>query len=549
LFLWFGFNASEFTCANLEIKGDLVHDLSSREEVMSVRKVIAPSLALFTLALLAGCGGSSPTGVAPPGGGFSAKNLAGTYVFSSTGLDASSPPQVLEIAGTIVANGSGGITGGTIDIVGPDVSPATPVAQPITGGSYTVGADGRGQLKLGIATLDFVLTSSSHGLITEFDSNGSGSGTIDLQSTVTLAQLAGSYAFSLAGEDNSFSSTATAGSFTLDNLGNVTGGVQDFNDNTFPFPALPILPGTATLGTGTGPGSITLSTGTFGTLTFDYYPIDATHLKFIETDYIQFLAGDAFTQTGATIPTGQMVFTVAGFDNSSGAVGAGGIMTSDGTGNFSNGLEDANIGGNVSPAQLPFSGAAAPGGLVGGRVVVNMSTFTPATQYVIYPSSAGVLMLETDSLALTTGVAYAQTSQTFAASEGYGLNLSAFNTNGFEEDDIAEFTSSTTGFSGLVDINDEGSLSFDQTFSSSTYTPPDSTGRGFAATVEHGNNTFISYLFYVVNGSTVLLLETDSTQIGTGTIGLQNAASPGGVQPPMAIAHPPMRARGAFRHK
>ena len=54
--------------------------------------------------------------------------------------------------------------------------------------------------------------------------------------------------------------------------------------------ALPILPGTATLGTGTGPGSITLSTGTFGTLTFDYYPIDATHLKFIETDYIQFLA-------------------------------------------------------------------------------------------------------------------------------------------------------------------------------------------------------------------------------------------------------------------
>jgi hypothetical protein len=520
---------------------------------MSVRKAIAPSLALFTLALLAGCGGSSPTGMAPPTGGFSAKNLTGTYVFSSTGLDTTG--YALEITGTVVANGSGGITGGTIDIVGPDVPQATPVAQPITGGSYTLGADGRGQLKLGITTLDFVLTSSSHGLITEYDGNGSGSGTIDLQSTVTLAQLAGSYAFSLAGEDASgnFNPTATVGSFTLDNAGNVTGGVQDFNDSLFPFLAQPILPGTATLGTGTGPGSITLSTGTFGTLTFDYYPIDATHLKLVETDYIQFLAGDAFTQTGASIPTGQMVFTVTGLTNAFTVVAAGGIMTSDGTGNFSNGLEDVNNNGTVSPAQLPFSGTAAPGGSVGGRVLVNMSTFTPAIQYVIYPSSAGVLMLETDSLALTTGVAYAQTSQTFAASQGYGLNLSAFNTgNGtgiFEEDDIAEFATSSTGFSGLVDINDQGLLSFDQTFSSSTYTPPDSTGRGFAATVEHGNNTFISYLFYVVNGSTVLLLETDSTQIGTGTIGLQNAASPGGVQPPMAIAHPPMRARGAFRHK
>ncbi len=513
---------------------------------MSVRKAIAPSIALFTLALLAGCGSSSPTGVAPPGGGFSAKNLSGTYVFSSTGLD--NTGYSLEIAGTVVANGSGGITGGTIDIVGPDVTPGTPVAQPITGGSYTLGADGRGQLKLGITTLDFVLTSSSHGLITEFDGNGSGSGTIDLQSTVTLAQLAGSYAFSLAGEDASAAPTATVGSVTLDNAGDVTGGVQDFNDNGFTFLAQPILPGTATLGSGTGPGSITISTGTFGALTFDYYPIDATHLKFIETDYNQFLSGDGFTQTGATIPTGQMVFTVAGLD-ATGTVAAGGIMTSDGTGNFSNGLEDVNDAGSVSPAQLPFSGTAASGGLVGGRVLVNMSSFTPAIQYVIYPSSGGVLMLETDSLALTTGVAYAQTSQTFAASQGYGLNLSAINTGGeFEQDDIAEFTTSTSGFSGLVDINNQGSTSFDQTFSSSSYTVPDSTGRGFAATVEH-NNTFVSYLFYVVNDSTALLLETDSNQIGIGTLGVQNAGSGGTAQPPIAMAHTPVRAKGAFRRK
>ncbi len=514
---------------------------------MSVRNAIGLFFALSTLALLIGCGSSSPTPVAPPSGAFSASSLNGTYVFSSTGLDASNG-LFLSIAGTVVANGSGGITGGTIDIVGPDVTQAAPVAQPITGGTYTVSADGRGQIKLATVTLDFVLTSSAHGLITEFDGNGSGSGTIDLQSTATLAQLAGSYAFSLGGLDSSGFPTATAGSFTLNSTGGVTGGVQDFNDNLVVEPALPILPGTATFGTGTGPGSITLTTGTT-TLTFDYYPISTTHLKLIETDYIQFLAGDAFSQTGASIPTGPMVFTVAGLDTA-GSVAAGGLVTSvDGAGTFTGGQEDLNNGGDFLP-QLSFSGAPGAGGSVGGRVIVTLTGFTPATQYVLYPSSGGVLMLETDSAAITSGAAFAQTSQTFAASQGYGLNLSAFNTGGFEEDDIAEFSATSSSFTGIVDINDEGTTSFDQAFSSSTYNPPDSTGRGSASTIEHGN-PYISFNFYVVNSSTVLLLETDSTQIGAGTIELQSAsASPGAAQArAAAVVHPLIRSHTASRRK
>jgi hypothetical protein len=517
---------------------------------MSVRNAFVLFLALSTLALLVGCGSSSPTAVAPPSGAFSASSLNGTYVFSSTGVDSSSNGLFLGIAGTVVANGSGGITGGTIDIVGPDVTQAAPVAQPITGGSYSVSADGRGKITLPLVTLDFVLTSSSHGLITEFDGNGSGSGTIDLQSTVTLAQLAGSYAFSLGGLDSSGEfPTATAGSFALNSSGGVTGGVQDFNDNLVVEPALPILPGTATFGTGTGPGSITLTTATFGTLTFDYYPISTTHLKLIETDYIQFLAGDAFSQTGASIPTGPMVFTVAGIDTA-GIIAAGGLVTSvDGAGTFTGGLEDLNNGGDVLP-QLSFSGTPGAGGSVGGRVIVNLSGFTPASQYVLYPSSGGVLMLETDSAAITSGAAFAQTSQTLPASQGYGLNLSAFNTGGFEEDDIAEFTTSGSSFTGIVDINDEGTISFDQAFSSSTYNPPDSTGRGSASTIEHGN-PFISYNFYVVNSSTVLLLETDTNQIGAGTIELQSgSASPGTAQARAAVVvHPVIRAHTASRRK
>ncbi len=139
-------------------------------------------------------------------------------------------------------------------------------------------------------------------------------------------------------------------------------------------------------------------------------------------------------------------------------------------------------------------------------------------------------MLETDSLNVTIGAAYAQTSQTLAASQDYGLNLTAFNTTGgFEEDDIAQFTDTSTGFTGVVDINDEALLSFGQTLNGN-YTAPDSAGRGTATTTA-GGIAFVSFDFYVVDSSTVLLVETDSNQIGTGTFELQSPTSAAAVRP------------------
>ena len=114
---------------------------------MSVRNAIALSLALSTLALLAGCGSgsSSPPAQAPPGGSFSNSNLTGTYVFSISGVDQADGIPV-QIVGTVIANGSGGITGGTIDVV--DVaSPTSFVATNLLvsgNGTYSVGVDGRG---------------------------------------------------------------------------------------------------------------------------------------------------------------------------------------------------------------------------------------------------------------------------------------------------------------------------------------------------------------------------------------------------------------------
>src|SRR5580704_12184962 len=145
---------------------------------MSVRNGIVLLLVLSTVSFLAGCGGNgNPTPIPPPSGSFTVADLSGPYVFSVSGIDFNGA--AVAIVGAFIANGKGGITGGTIDI---NDAEATPVfAVPINNnGFYNVSVDGRGQMTVGTPanstsnpfgtnlTFDFVITSSSHGLITEF---------------------------------------------------------------------------------------------------------------------------------------------------------------------------------------------------------------------------------------------------------------------------------------------------------------------------------------------------------------------------------------------
>jgi hypothetical protein len=485
-------------------------------------------LIVSSLAVLAGCGGGSrnnPT--PPPSGGFLLSDLNGTYVFSTIGVDATN--NFLTMVGTFSANGSGGITGGTVDINDPGFGiPVRGLA--ITGGKYSVTSDGRGQATLSARTpfsnsigVDFVLSSKSHGLITQFDPNGTGSGTLDLQSAVTQAQLAGSYAFNLSGIDTGGAALATVGSFTLGADGTIAAGVQDFNDANA-FTSLS-LSGSVTPGSAGAPGAATLTTsGTLGTLTFDVYPVDSTHLKFIEVAGASLLVGDAFTQQGAALPTTAttFVFTMAG-GGSAGPLAVGGLMPISGTGTIGAGaLVDINDAGTVTSAPLGFSGSYAASGTVGGRTLFNVSGFSVAAQFVAYPTtSAGLQILQSDSTGFLDGVAFAQqSSATLAASQGYAVGLSAANlTNGVEEDDIAEFTNTGGTFSGLIDFNDQGTLAFDQKLNGNYTMDSPATGRGALS-----SNDF-NGVFYAVDSSAALFLETDGNQIGTGIFQVQNSAA------------------------
>ncbi len=531
---------------------------------MSLRVRLALPIILSSIAVLAGCSSSNsvPAATPPPSGSFSVSSLKGPYVFSTAGSDVNG--FFFTMAGTIIANGSGGITGGTIDINDSDTAASAPIqsfGQAISASStYTVGVDGRGTINLvntalGNIAFDFALNSSAGGLITEFDTKGSGSGTLELQtSTITQAQLANGYAFGLSGSDANSNPLSGAGAFTLGSSGSITSGtgVHDFNDAQIPY-TNQALTGSVTLGTGGGSGTAQFTTA-LGTFNFNFYVIDATHLKLIETDALldPVLSGDAFQQ--AAIPTGTLVFTMAGVSGSVTSaipLAMGGLMTSSGAGQTSNGLEDANIGGTLSSAQVPFTlNYTAP---VNGRSTLALTGFAGgASSLAVYPSSGGLLMLEIDSGAIASGVAYAQSVTSLAAPpKGYGLNLSGFNlSGGFEVDDIAEFATASGGtMTGLLDENDEGSPLKPQAINNSTFVQDSpATGRGEAGFNSSATTGLFGIIFYTVDATNTLFIESDSSgQVAVGSFQAQNSGAQSAAAAHLMSVHPVALLRPAVR--
>jgi hypothetical protein len=485
-------------------------------------------VALSTLAVLAGCGGGNGTAkpTPPPSGGFSVANLKGTYVFSLTGSDVNN--NFVTMTGVFTATGTAGnsgISGGVIDI---NDSASVFTSNAITGGSYTVTADGRGQATLMTTTpfgnslqVDFVLTSSGRGFITEFDGNGSASGSLELQ-TAAAQPAAGTYVFGLSGIGSSITTLtpgAAAGAITLDGSGAATGS---FDYNNSGVPSLITLNSGSTLLAGSTPGTATFVTSS-GTLSFDVFSIDGTHMKLIERESAPTLSGDLFAQTSTAFPSGQVVFTMAGFDSAvPGPLTLGGLMTSDGTSTISNGEEDFNDAGSTDTTPLAFSGTIAASS---GRYVLTVNGFENGNNgtlgnfiFAAYPSVGGIEMVEIDGAGVTSGVAFSQSGTAIAASQGYGMNVTGSNANS-EEDDIAEFTTTSTGLSGIVDINDQGQPSFGQKLTGSYSADSPSTGRGIINTNTFGGD------YYTVDGATALFLETDPSQVGLGSFQTQNASA------------------------
>lgn len=553
---------------------------------MSVRSAIVLLVALSTLLFLAACGGngtSIATPVAPPSGSFSNSNLNGTYVFSISGTDLNGLPYAM--VGTFTANGSGGngkggITAGTLDI-NDGASSVVAGASINNNSTYSVTADGRGQAVIGTnitsgtpgqpfpnLTFDFVLTDSSHGLITEFDSFGTGSGTLDLQAANTTPT--GAYAFSLSGASASGVAWAAAGNFNV-SAGTISSGLEDLNQAGLVNDNAEAVTGSLALGPSATP-STTLITSVFPSgMLFDAVAIDATHLKFIEMDATATLSGDVYSQTSAALPTGTMAFTFAGLAGTGTAgvpFASGGFMTNSASGAVT-GTEDYNDFGAPSTTPGNFTATFTSAG-AGRYTLASFNQFVPNNPtYVAYPSSGGLLLLESDNLGIGVGAAYPQTAgATVAVSQGYGMNLSGTflgssqtGEPAAEVDDIAEFTTATGGtFTGIIDENSDSGAgpTLGIALSNTSYGTIDSNGRyGFAATAVSSNGNAGTLLggftltAYAVDGTTFPFIEVDNGQVATGVIVLQNpsASSPAIAHSHMFVVRPLIRPHIASKKK
>src|SRR5262249_9686821 len=144
--------------------------------------------------------------------------LLGQFVMALSGKNANGGPFAL--GGVIVGDGLGNITKGSLDLADLNVAGNVQVLP----SNYSIGPDARGQIQLkvntatlggsfgvnssGSITLSIVFVTPDHALLSETDSFGSGTGTLDLQSATDLASFQnlsagpnGIYALSLNGAE------------------------------------------------------------------------------------------------------------------------------------------------------------------------------------------------------------------------------------------------------------------------------------------------------------------------------------------------------------
>src|ERR1700731_3807696 len=258
-----------------------------------------------------------------------------------------------------------------------------------------------------------------------------------------------------------------------------------------------------------------------------------------------------FTPTPTPTPTpqgsyslaslnGTYAFSMSGTDNTQGlSISRIGSFHADGQGNITMAIEDVNDGGSFST----FNFTAAPASnytmssdgkgvlTLSHPNVVNPSLADNFTFSIALDSTSGGLMIETDGSSTMSGNFRLQTiSSTFATAYAFdvsGVDLGNSTSASF----IGQFT--TNGVSGVtggeMDVNDGASPSGAITLQPGTITL-DATnfsnfGRGTLTLTTTLNSQVLNltYVFYVVDGSHLVLVENDTVAATSGSATAQAA--------------------------
>jgi hypothetical protein len=301
------------------------------------------------------------------------------------------------------------------------------------------------------------------------------------------------------------------------------------------------------------PDSFGHGTVTVGPYSLDYFLVNSGEMLVTASsslDQTGFPAGHIYSQSsGATSPAGTYVFTLAGstpiyFASGANVIGsspeaAGGWFTCDSSGNVS-GFLDTNNNGVVESS--PVSGTLAPSAIVGRwNLTLNGGE---ASQFAIYPTSnRGLLMFQLDTRKSGTGIALIQAVPSPALQGMYSANVQQLGIIDVARNllTVGQPTGSWTDISGQVVASNSstitGTVDIDQVNGEYlgpcgnlwTQSPGQSiTGNFTAGTGGRDTGTIttnqlgtVGGIFYVVDGSTVMLFEDDATP-AIGILRLQN---------------------------
>jgi hypothetical protein len=387
-------------------------------------------------------------------------SIQGAYAFFVSGGIANA---TVSAVGTFQADGKGSITNGFEDFNGSvGVFPNVTLT-----GSYSVGSDGRGTAtitsSLGTTNYRFVIGTSGELQLIGFDSAESinGFATPQDSTSLSLSAIAGNWSFFLSGS-SSGKTVVDAGRFSLDSAGNITQGVEDYN-NGGTVTSSATFTGNATSLSATGRGTASF-TGTLGTSRFAFYVDSANTVYFVETDSGVFLTGSAYKQQSATFAnsslSGSYVFLLAGADNLGRPAAEIGEINADGNGNITSGVFDENDNGTVALNQAITGGSYAVAS--NGRGTAMALSVRGTSSYAFYLVSQNlVVFVETDSFGVTEGLANLQIGPYSVSSISGSLGFASFGvvtSGGFES--VGRMTASGSGSltTGVEDVAQAGTV-------------------------------------------------------------------------------------------
>jgi hypothetical protein len=506
-----------------------------------------------TITLTATDGAATATGTATIV--YSDASLKGPFAFSYSGDNSSG---YFAVAGSFVTDGNGTIVSGVEDVDSFSTGASGPLA---VSGTYLVGPDGRGTASLNsglqsAGTLAFVLTTNQHGLLIRFDKNVTGSGTLDQQNlndlTISPTVINGPYVFSIAGADSSFRPMGIAGKFSANGGGGTAGptildakinGVATTSDTSlsasYSFDATR---------SGTGRGTMTLTSNTTNSMQFALYVVDSTHVHLVETDSNAFLGGDLFAAPGGSsfsvgeLTAGNYPFTNGG-TSSTGAYASGGVFVSDGTGNIKSGIADVNNAGTIQSGSAlgscPYSVNQTTGRidlkLFAGSGSCPSGSNSSVAEFAMYLTSTGsAVMLQLDPAATANGIALPQPVLASSVSGIFALYLAGqgifhSSPSSYQPDASGQIILGSTAVSGgNIDINAYNSVfqtdALD-TLNSAVVAPDSTFGRGTAKIL--GTNPVVTFnlSYYIVDDNTALVLGTDTVRTQTGIVTLQSPST------------------------